>query len=31
VQTKLNNKEEFDAKYAELENKIKAIQVDMNL
>ena len=31
VQTKLNNKEEFDDKYAELENKIKAIQVDMNL
>jgi phosphoglucomutase len=31
VQTKLNNKEEFDVKYAELENKIKAIQVDMNL
>jgi phosphoglucomutase len=31
VQTKLNSKEEFDAKYAELENKIKAIQVDMNL
>ena len=31
VLTKLNNKEEFDAKYAELENKIKAIQVDMNL
>ncbi len=31
VLTKLNNKEEFDAKYAELENKIKAIQVDMKL
>lgn len=31
VQTKLNCKEEFDVKYAELENKIKAIQVDMNL
>ncbi len=31
VQTKLNTKEEFDAKYAELENKIKAIQIDMKL
>jgi phosphoglucomutase len=31
VQTKLNNKEEFDVKYAELENKIKAIRADMNL
>ena len=31
VLTKLSNKEEFDAKYAELENKIKAIQVDMKL
>jgi phosphoglucomutase len=31
VNTKLNNKEEFDTKYAELENRIKAIQADMNL
>lgn len=31
VQTKLNNKEEFDVKYAELENRIKAIRADMNL
>lgn len=31
VQTKLNSKEEFDTKYAELEDKIKAIQADMNL
>ena len=31
VQTKLNHKEEFDTTYAELENKIKAIQSDMNL
>ena len=31
VQTTLNNKEEFDTKYAELENKISAIKADMNL
>ena len=31
VQTKLNNKEEFDEKYAELENKIKTIQADLKL
>jgi phosphoglucomutase len=31
VQTKLNSKDEFDAKYAELEIKIKDIQVDMKL
>jgi hypothetical protein len=31
VQTKLHNKEEFDVKYAELENKMKAIREDMNL
>lgn len=31
VNTKLNNKEEFDAKYVELENRIKAIQADLNL
>ncbi len=31
VQTKLNNKEEFDIKYAELESKIKNIQLDMKL
>jgi phosphoglucomutase len=31
VNTKLHKKEEFDAKYAELENRIKAIQADMNL
>ena len=31
VKTKLNNKEEFDTKYAELENRIKAIQIDMEL
>ena len=31
VQTKLNNKEEFDVTYAELENRIKAIQQDLNL
>ena len=31
VNTKLNNKEEFDTKYAALENRIKAIQADMKL
>ena len=31
VQTKLSSKEEFDEKYAGLQNKIKAIQTDMNL
>ena len=31
VQTTLNNKEEFDTKYVQLENKIKAIIADMNL
>jgi phosphoglucomutase len=31
VQTKLNNKEEFDVTYAELENRIRAIQQDLNL
>ena len=31
VQTKLNNKEEFDEKYAELENKIKTLQADLKL
>ena len=31
VQTTLNNKEEFDTKYVELENKISAIKADMNL
>ena len=31
VQTTLNNKEEFDSKYVELENKISAIKADMNL
>lgn len=31
VNTKLSNKEEFDTKYAELENRIKAIQKDMSL
>ncbi|MFY7964462.1 MAG: phospho-sugar mutase [Chitinophagaceae bacterium] len=31
VNTKLNSKEEFDAKYTELENRMKAIRVDMKL
>ncbi len=31
VNTKLNNKEEFDAKYAVLENRIAAIKEDMQL
>ena len=31
VNTKLNNKEEFDVKYTELENRIEAIKKDMKL